>query len=44
MEFLGEEVDGAITAQKTRRETLHNPKYITSAAALLVKFKQSKSA
>jgi len=39
MEFLGEDVDVAITAQKIRRETLDNPKFIASEAALNVKFK-----
>jgi len=43
MEFLGKEVDGALTAQKTRGETLDHPNYVPSAAALHVNFKQSKS-
>jgi hypothetical protein len=43
MEFLGEEVDGAITAQKISGETLDIPTYIPSAAALHVNSKQSRS-
>ena len=43
MEFLGEEVDGALTAQKIRREALNHPKYIPSAAALHINTKQPKS-
>jgi len=42
MEFLGE-VDGALTAQKIRGETLDNPNYIPSAAALHVNSKQPRS-
>ena len=38
MEFLGEDVDGAITVRNIRRETFDNPNYIASAAALNVKF------
>ena len=36
MEFLGEEVDGALTAQNIRGETLDHPNYIPSAATLHV--------
>jgi len=43
MEFLGEEVDGALTAQKIRGETFDHPNYTPSAAALHVNSKQSKS-
>jgi len=43
MEFLGVEIDGALTAQKLRGETLVHPNYISSAAALHVNSKQSKS-
>jgi hypothetical protein len=43
MEFLGEEVDGALTAQKIRGETLDHRNYIPSAAALHVNSKQPKS-
>jgi hypothetical protein len=43
MEFLSEEVDGALTRQKIRGETLDHPNYIPSAAALHVNSKQSKS-
>jgi len=42
-EFLVEEVDGALTAQKIRAETLDHPNYIPSVAALHVNYKQSKS-
>ena len=42
LEFLGE-VDGALTAQKIRGETLDHPNSIPSAAALHVISKQSKS-
>ena len=38
MEFLGEEVDGALTAPKILGDTLDNPDYIPSAAALHVNF------
>jgi hypothetical protein len=37
-------VDGALTAQKIRGETLDYPNYIPSAAALHINSKQSKSA
>jgi len=43
MEFLGEELDGAITAHKIRGDTLDHPTHIPSAAALQVSSKQSKS-
>jgi len=43
MEFLGEEVDGALTAQKMRGDTLDNPNYIPSAVALHVNSKHEKS-
>jgi len=43
MEFFSKEVDGALTAQKIRGETLDHPNYIPSAAALHVNSKQSKS-
>ena len=43
MEFLGEVVDGALTAKKIRGETLDNPNYIPSAAALHVNSKQPRS-
>jgi len=43
MEFLGEEIDGVLTAQKIRRETLDHLNYTPSAAALHVNSKQSKS-
>jgi hypothetical protein len=43
MEFLGEEVDGALTAQKIRGDTLDNPNFIPSAAALHVNSKQPRS-
>ena len=43
IEFLGEEVDGVLTAQKICGETLDHPNYIPSAAALHVNSKQSKS-
>jgi hypothetical protein len=43
MEFLGEEVDGALTAQKIRGDTLDFPTHIPSAAALHVNSKPSKS-
>ena len=43
MEFLGEEVDGALTAQKIRGETLDHPNYIPLTAALHINSKQSKS-
>jgi len=43
MEFLGEEVDEALTAQKICGETLDHPNYILSAAALHVNCKHSKS-
>ena len=42
MEFLGEEVDGALTAQKIRGESLYHLNYIPSAAALQVNSKQPK--
>ena len=42
MEFLGEEVDGALTAQKLRGETRDLPNDITSAAALHVNPELSK--
>jgi len=43
MEFLGEEVDGALKDHKIRGDTLYNPTYIPSAAALHVNSKQTKS-
>ena len=43
MEFLGEEVDGALTAQKIRGDSLDNPNFIPSAAALHVNSKQPRS-
>ena len=43
MEFLGEEVDMALTAHKIRGDTLDHPTHITSAAALQVSSKQLKS-
>jgi len=43
LEFLGEEVDGALTAQNIRGETLVHPNSIASARALHVNSKQSKS-
>jgi hypothetical protein len=43
MEFLGEVVDGALTAQKIRGEKLDHLNYTPSAAALHVNSKQSKS-
>ena len=43
MEFLGEEVDGALAAQKICGETLDHPNYIPSAAALHVNCIHSKS-
>jgi hypothetical protein len=43
LEFLGEEVDGALTAQKIRGETLDHLNSMPSAAALHVNSKQSKS-
>jgi len=43
LEFLGEEVDEALTTQKIRRETLDLPNPIPSTAALHVNSKQSKS-
>jgi hypothetical protein len=43
MEFLGEEVDGALTKHKVRGETLDNPNYIPSAAALHINSKQPRS-
>jgi len=42
MEFLAEEVDGVLTAQKIRGDTLDNPNHIISASALHVNSKQSK--
>jgi hypothetical protein len=36
MEFLGEEVDGALIAQNIRGESTDNSNYIPSAAALHV--------
>jgi hypothetical protein len=43
MEFLGEEVDEALTAQKIRGQTVDQRKYIPSAAVLHVNSKQPKS-
>jgi hypothetical protein len=43
MEFLGEEVDGVLTARKIRGELLDRPNYILSAAALHVNSNQPKS-
>jgi hypothetical protein len=43
LEFLGEEVEGALTAQKIRGETFDHPNYTPSAAALHVNSKQPKS-
>ena len=43
MEFLGEEVDGALTAQKIRGDTLDHPNYIPLAATLHVNSKRPKS-
>ena len=43
MEFLGEEVERALTAQEIRGETLDHQNYITSAAALHVNSEQPKS-
>jgi hypothetical protein len=43
MEFLGEKVDGALTAHTIPGERLDHPKYIPSAAALHVNYKQPKS-
>jgi hypothetical protein len=43
MEFLGVEVDGALTAQKIRREEFDHSNYIPSAAALHVNSKHTKS-
>jgi hypothetical protein len=43
MEFLNEEVDGALTAQKIHGETLNHPNYIPSVAALHVNSKQPRS-
>jgi hypothetical protein len=43
LEFLGEEVDGALTAQKICGEALDNPNYFPSAMALHVNSKQTKS-
>jgi hypothetical protein len=42
MEFLNEEVDGAIIAQKIRGEYPDTPNYIPSAAALYVSSKQPR--
>jgi hypothetical protein len=42
-EFLSEEVDGALIAQKIRGESNDTPKYIPSAAALHVSSKQPRS-
>ena len=43
MEFLGEEVNRVLTAQKIRGDTLDHPNYIPSAAVLHVNRNQSKS-
>jgi hypothetical protein len=43
MEFLGVEVDEALTAQKIRGEEFDHSNYIPSAAALHVNSKQKKS-
>jgi len=43
MEFLGEEVDGALIAQKICGESTDTPNYIPSAAALHVSSKQPRS-
>jgi len=43
MEFLGEEVDVALTAKNIRGETLDHPNYIPSDAALHLNSTQSKS-
>jgi hypothetical protein len=43
MEFLGEEVDGALTAQKIRGEPLDHLNNIPSSAALHINSKQPKS-
>ena len=42
MEFLGEEVNGALTAQKIHGESLDHLNYIPSAAALQMNSKQPK--
>jgi hypothetical protein len=43
MDFLGEEVDGALIAQKIRGEPTNDSNYIPSAAALHVGSKQPRS-
>jgi hypothetical protein len=43
MEFLGEEVDGVLTARKIRGELLDHPNYVPSAAALHVNSNRPKS-
>jgi len=43
MEFLSEEVDGALIAQKIRGESTDTPNYIPSAAALHFSSKQPRS-
>jgi hypothetical protein len=43
MEFLGEEVNGVLTARKVRGELLDRPNYIPSAAALHINSNQPKS-
>jgi hypothetical protein len=43
MEFLGEEVNGALIAQKISGESTDNSNYIPSAAALHVSSKQPRS-
>ena len=43
MDFLDEETDAVLTAQKIRGEALDHPRYIPSAAALHVNSKQPKS-
>jgi len=43
MEFLGEEVDGALITQKIRGESTDNPNYTPSTAALHVSSKQPRS-
>ena len=40
LEFLGEEVDGALVTQKIRGESIGNTSYISSAAALHVNSKR----
>jgi len=42
LEFLGEEVGGALVTQNIRGESIANPNYIPSAAALNVSSKQTR--